>query len=151
MMSVDLKENMQKQMAYNCCEHIDKMEKKHNIKFIGLEFDGIVFQSPVIIKEKIAKKAVVEMMMSYMDDEYNKCAVCDCLCDDKYQADIKGENEPVCKRCYKNLENCEMCGLPTNAEGWYDGESDIIYCLICYVRNEKIIVGKYGNIKKSEN
>ncbi len=84
-------------------------------------------------------------------DGYECCKVCKFSCSKLYDAEIGGCEKNICFDCLERMECCEMCSLPTDAEEWYDGKSFILYCITCYIRNEKIIVGKYGNIKKSEN
>jgi len=64
--------------------------------------------------------------------EYDKeCAHCGEFCPDEYNGDIDGDEEPLCEDCFEQLEKCEMCGDPTDAEPWKDVEGEVLHCSDC--------------------
>lgn len=66
------------------------------------------------------------------DGEYDEeCVNCDCLCSSEYQADIDGDEVPVCEDCFEQMEKCEMCGDPTDESPWEDIQDDVLYCSSC--------------------
>jgi hypothetical protein len=86
------------------------------------------------------------------DGEYEKeCAHCDCLCSDEYSGDVEGDADAcICEDCFNNMEKCEMCGDPTDAEEWTDLSKNILYCSHCYNKHQERIA-KYEAIVKSSS
>lgn len=84
--------------------------------------------------------------------EYDKeCAHCGDFCPDEYEGDIDGDEEPLCEDCFEQMEKCEMCGDPTDAEEWSDIQEDVLYCSPCKDKYKERIAECEAIVKSSSS
>lgn len=84
--------------------------------------------------------------------EYDKeCAHCGEFCPDEYEGDIDGDEEPLCEDCFEQMEKCEMCGDPTDAEPWSDIQEDVLYCSHCCNKHQMRIAECEAIVKSSSS